>query len=200
MLASSRRTWDVAALAAGLVLALPGLRVQAKGPAADASADAAKVEKLLGLIADRLAVAPEVARTKWNTHAAIEDLPREAQITRSVAQVAPEHGLAPACASAFFQAQIDASKIVQRALHQEWTSRGQPAFEKVPDLAKEIRPVLDRLTPALLKALAEASSALVREEDDALLESWIRTRPAGDVAAARAALVPLRSGGACRGR
>jgi chorismate mutase len=152
MFASSKRTWCLAALAAGLALALPGFpgatgfHLQAGGLPAE---DTDKVEKLLGLIAERLAVAPEVARTKWNTHAAIEDLPREAQITRSVAQTAQEYGLASACASAFFQAQIDASKLVQRALHQEWTARGQLPFQKVPDLAKEIRPILDRLTPAL---------------------------------------------------
>jgi len=38
--------------------------------------DTATVDRLLGLIKERLDTAPEVARTKWNTKAPIEDLSR----------------------------------------------------------------------------------------------------------------------------
>ena len=37
----------------------------------------------LALIVERLEVAPDVARAKWNTHAAIEDLPREQQVVHA---------------------------------------------------------------------------------------------------------------------
>src|SRR5947207_12817970 len=98
----------------------------ASGCATSASftaADTASVDRLLGLIKERLDVAPEVARTKWNTKAPIEDLPREQQIIDGVAKRATEYGLDAKVAAAFFRAQIEASKCVQNALHAELTAR-----------------------------------------------------------------------------
>lgn len=156
--------------------------------------DGARVDDLLRLVRQRLEVAPEVARVKWNTHAPIEDLARERQIVDGVAQAASAHGLDPALAGRFFQAQIDAGKLVQRALHAEWTAAGQPPFEHVPDLARDVRPRLDALTPALLRALSAAAPALVGPGGRALLEHRSRVLLAGvqgGEAAARAALAPL---------
>jgi chorismate mutase len=135
------------------------------------AADTAAVDRLLGLIKERLDVAPEVARTKWNTKAPIEDLPREKQIIDGVAKGAPAYGLDPQVAGAFFTAQIEASKVVQNALHAEWTARKQPPFATVADLGKDIRPVLDRLTPAMMRALAEALPVLDRSGGRRLLET-----------------------------
>ena len=101
-------------------------------------------------------MAPEVARTKWNTKAPIDDPLRDKQIIDGVATAATEYGLDPQVASTFFIAQIEASKAVQNALHAEWTAKRQPPFAKVADLGKDIRPVLDRLTPAMTGALLEA--------------------------------------------
>jgi chorismate mutase len=152
------------------------------------------VDRLLVLIKERLDVAPEVARTKWNTRAPIEDLPREKQIIDGVAQAAPEYGLDPQVAAAFFTAQIEASEVVQNALHAEWTARKQPPFATVADLGKDIRPVLDRLTPAMMQALARALPALEQPGGRQLLEAQARAilanSPGGE-AAAREALAPL---------
>jgi chorismate mutase len=156
--------------------------------------DTARVDRLLRLVRERLDVAPEVARIKWNTKAPIEDLPREKQIIDGVAQRAPQYGLEPQVASAFFQAQIEASKIIQNALHAEWTARGQPLFEKVADLGKDVRPVLDRLTPAMMQALAEALPVVRQPGGRQLLEGQIKTvlagAPGGE-AAVREAVAPL---------
>jgi len=135
------------------------------------AADAGKVDRLLGLVKERLDVAPEVARTKWNTKAPIEDLPRERQIIDAVAKGASAYGVDPRLAATFFAAQIEASKVVQNALHADWTIRKQPPFEKVADLGKDIRPVLDRLTPAMLQALAEALPVLAQPGGRELLEA-----------------------------
>lgn len=146
-------------LRSGCWLGLVFLAILASGCATNASftaADTAKVDRLLGLVKERLDVAPEVARTKWNTKAPIEDLPREQQIIDGVAKRATEYGLDPRVAAAFSTGQIEASKVVQNALHAEWTAKGQPPFAKVADLGTDIRPVLDRLTPAMMRALAEA--------------------------------------------
>jgi chorismate mutase len=160
------------------------------------AADTATVDRLLGLIKERLAVAPEVARTKWNTKAAIEDLPREKQIIDGVAKRAPEYGLESAAAGSFFQGQIEASKVVQHALHAEWTAKKQPPFAKVADLGKDIRPILDRLTPAMMKALAEALPVLGQSGARGLLEARTKALlgqgPWGE-AAVREAIAPLKA-------
>src|SRR6185436_20746631 len=77
--------------------------------------ETARVDRLLHLIKERLVVAPEVARTKWNTKAPIEDLPRERQIIDGVAKRAGEYGLDPEVAASFFRGQIEASKVAQNA-------------------------------------------------------------------------------------
>jgi chorismate mutase len=171
--------------------------ILASGCATTASftaADTAAVDRLLGLIKERLDVAPEVARTKWNSKAPIEDLPREKQIIDGVAKGAPEYGLEPQAAGSFFTAQIEASKVIQNALHAEWTARRQPPFEKVADLGKDIRPVLDRLTPAMMRALGEALPVLRQPGGRQLLEArsqaLLASAPGGE-AATREAVAPL---------
>src|SRR5262245_34295086 len=79
------------------------------------AADTAAVDQLLGLIVERLDVAPAVARVKWNTKAPIEDRARETQIIDSVTARATEYAMDPAIAGSFFRAQIEASKTVQNS-------------------------------------------------------------------------------------
>ena len=156
--------------------------------------DTAAVDRLLGLIKDRLDVAPEVARTKWNTKSPIDDLVRDKQIIDGVATAATEYGLDPQVASTFFTAQIEASKVVQHALHAEWTVQRQPPFAKVADLGKDIRPVLDQLTPAMMRALPEALPVLQRRGGHHLLEAQTRAllaNASGGDAAVRRAVAPL---------
>ena len=156
--------------------------------------DTAAVDRLLALIKERLDAAPEVARTKWNTKAPIDDLDRDEQIIDGVAKAATEYGLDPQVAGTFFVGQIEASKAVQNALHAEWRAQRQPPFAKVADLGKDIRPVLDRLTPAMMRALAEALPVLQQRGGRRLLEARTRavlSNTPGDEAAAREAVAPL---------
>jgi chorismate mutase len=178
-------------------LGLALVAILASGCATTASftaSDTATVDRLLGLIKERLEVAPEVARTKWNTKAPIEDLPREKQIIDGVAKGATGYGLDPKVAGTFFTGQIEASKVVQKALHAEWTARNQPPFEKVADLGKDIRPVLDRLTPAMMRALADALPVFEQAGSRQLLEARSKAvlgqGPWGE-AAVREAVAPL---------
>ena len=157
------------------------------------AADTATVDRLLGLIKERLDTAPEVARTKWNTKAPIQDLPREKQIIDGVAKGATEYGLDPQVAGTFFMGQIEASKVVQNALYAEWMARRQPPFAKVADLGNEIRPLLDRLTSAMMRALAEALPVLEQPGGRRLLEAEskaILAKAPGGEAAVREAVGP----------
>ena len=70
----------------------------------------------------------------------------------------------------FFAGQIEASKIVQKQLHAEWTAKKQPPFASVADLGQDIRLVLDRLTPAMMRQLAEALPILGRPGGRQLLD------------------------------
>ncbi len=140
-----------------------------------ASADTAALDTLLSLIVERLAVAPDVARAKWNTKAPIEDLPRERQIVEDVGTRAAMLGIPREAAERFFQAQIDASKTVQRELFARYEAAGQPPFTEVADLNATIRPTLDRLTPEMLRALRDALPVLSQESGRAQLQARSRS-------------------------
>jgi chorismate mutase len=194
---SAIRHYTQRVFCSGWWLGVALVAILASGCATTASftaSDTATVDRLLGLIRERLDVAPEVARTKWNTKAPIEDLPREKQIIDGVAKGATEYGLDPKVAGAFFTGQIEASKVVQNALHAEWTAKRQPPFEKVADLGRDIRPVLDRLTPAMMRALAEALPVFEQPGGRRLLETRsavvLGQGPWGE-AAVREAVAPL---------
>lgn len=111
-------------------------------------------QRLAKRIDERLALMPDVARYKWNRGQAIEDPPREQALLDSIKLQAPRYGLDPARAVAFFAAQIEASKVLQRELFFAWRANGQGEFASTRDLANDIRPKLDALNPQLLAALA----------------------------------------------
>ncbi|AMO95706.1 putative chorismate mutase [Collimonas fungivorans] len=124
------------------------------------AADAAQVDHLLTLIDQRLAVAPMVAKAKWNSGGAINDPPREQLILDAV--VAQAKGLDPVFARRFFQAQFDASKAMQLGLHAQWRQQGKGRFDDAPDLGRDVRPVLDQLTPALIAVLEKIQPMLAQ--------------------------------------
>lgn len=142
--------------------------VCAKTAAADTT-----VPALLALMNERLAVQVQVAEYKWNAKAPIEDREREALLLSSVVALAAKQPLPPQKAEEFFRAQIEAGKAIQRILFQRWQDAGQGHFTDAPDLATTIRPALDRLTPALLSALAAATPNLPDPEN----QSRIREVP-----------------------
>ena len=67
---------------------------------------------------------------------------------------------------------MEASKTVQRQLHQQWRQANQPPFPAARPL-NELRPGLDRLTRPLLEALSQAQPLL---EDQARLAEVLQKR------------------------
>ena len=158
------------------------------------TADTAPLDHLLALVAERLMVAPDVARTKWNTHAPIEDLGREQQIISAVGAGASRYNVPRDTAERFFLGQIEASKIIQRAMFADYEAAHQPPFKTVVDLDTGIRPTLDRLTPEMMLALGQALPILERSGGRSALEALSRRRRvegSGGQAAMQAALAPL---------
>jgi chorismate mutase-like protein len=153
------------------------------------------LEPLRQAIDQRLLLAQDVARAKWNAKAAIEDLPREEQVIAAAVRQGGALGLPEAWIRSVFRAQIDASKTVQRALYERWRAGGVGRFDDAPDLAKTIRPELDRLTAQLLRAMADNQALLHdsgRKADVAVAMHALQARAVNPDAAAQA-LAPFLS-------
>lgn len=113
------------------------------------------LDGLLEQVEQRLMIAPDVAKAKWNSGAPINVPEREAEILNRVVVEAQQQGVDEDLAHSFFQDQFDASKTVQQQLHQQWQQESRPPFDAPPDLASDIRPRLDVLTPQLIQSLSD---------------------------------------------
>jgi len=153
----------------------------------------AALKQLLVLIDQRLTVAPLVARAKWNSGAPIDDPAREKLILDAVSQQAAEAGVDAAFARQFFQAQFDAGKLIQGKLHEQWRSAKQAHFDDAPDLGRDVRPILDRLSPQIIATLRTAYPLLGQSSTDKFIEGQGSQLVRGDAdgAARNLALQPL---------
>ncbi|MGW2207417.1 chorismate mutase [Streptomyces sp. NPDC001774] len=141
------------------------------GPARSSSATA---EQALGTIvrlaAERVMTADTVAAAKWGTTQPIDDPAREKTVLDSAATQAAKHGIDRATVQRIFKDQIAANKDVQRALYAQWQEHPAEQPTHRPDLATQVRPVLDRIGGQLLTAIQQAQPLLSRPDCDALLE------------------------------
>lgn len=112
---------------------------------------------LTSLFAERLLLADKVAAAKYGTDKPIDDPVREEQILDDVAARAVGLGLDPQAAQAVFRDQIEANKLVQRGLYARWDAHPELRPTERPDLVKEVRPQLDRITAELLTALKDTA-------------------------------------------
>ncbi|MEV6910340.1 chorismate mutase [Amycolatopsis sp. NPDC051071] len=129
---------------------------------------------LTDLAARRVEIADKVAAAKFGTPSPIDDPVREQQILDSVAAKAPGLGLDADGVVRFFRDQIEANKIVQRGLYARWTAHPGSRPPERPDLATEVRPVIDRLNAGLLAELAATSDARARPPCDVRLAVTVR--------------------------
>ncbi|MET9518036.1 chorismate mutase [Streptomyces sp. NPDC002994] len=111
------------------------------------------LEPLVGLAAERVLLANQVAAAKYGTDSPIDDPSREQQVLDAVAAEARGLGLDPAEATAVFKDQIEANKLVQRELFRTWDSGTARPPEHRPTLA-EIRPLIDSINHRLLAELS----------------------------------------------
>lgn len=174
-------------------------RTQDKWLAWPWNADSAQssLDQLLKLMDQRLKLMPDVARYKWNTKSAIEDLPREKIVIDALAATASQAGVPAGWAERFFRAQIDASKSIQRALFAQWEQETADRFENVPDLAHTLRPQIDALTPKLMQALIDNWATLhnpARQTEVQAAAKLHLSEPLGG--AATQAATPLTDGSA----
>ena len=116
------------------------------------------LQPLVRAAAERLRVADRVAAAKWFGGQPIADPVREQQVLDSVARRARARGIDPAAARRIFADQIEASKLVQRALHERWAAHPEqaPTSPPAPD---ETRPAIDRIDARLLDAVGASATA-----------------------------------------
>ncbi len=119
------------------------------------------LQPLRQAIDQRLQLAPAVARAKWNVQAALEDLPREAQVIAAAVKQGAALGLPAAAVERVFRAQIEASKTVQRELFIQWRAGHVGKFDHAIDLAKTVRPELDHLSTQILLSMAANQRVLI---------------------------------------
>ena len=146
------------------VLATAPSQFAAAGPTEPHRAPAAQgrvggaLQPLVRSAAERLQVADRVAAAKWITGQPVADTVREQQVLDSVARRARARGIDPEAARRIFRDQIEASKLVQRALHERWTAHFEQA-PTVPPAPDETRPAIDRIDADLLEAIATSTAA-----------------------------------------
>jgi chorismate mutase len=139
------------------VSSLCGTAASAAIPAAAYQARESLVP-LTDLAAQRVQIADKVAAAKFGTSQPIDDPVREQQILDTVAARSADLGIPPAATVRFFRDQIEASKVVQRGLYARWTAHPEEQPATRPDLATEVRPVIDRINAGLLDQLAATRS------------------------------------------
>ena len=153
-----------------------------------------KVDKLLQLIQQRLLVAHDVARWKWNHKRPIEDRQREQELIDQLRKQAIDYNLQPDAVSTFFAAQIAAGKLIQTTDFQNWQRQGVKSFTSVPDLNQKLRPFLDKLNTEFLTVLTDINPVLSCSQVQKLIESRAQIIIRGDginPTVRRTAIAPL---------
>jgi chorismate mutase len=115
--------------------------------------DLADLDRLLSLMRQRLALMHDVARWKWNAGKPITDPKRERELLQSVVQRGRGKGLDPDLVRSFFEAQMEAARLVQQADFERWKASGQKPFAGTKSLAV-LRQRIDELNAELIEALA----------------------------------------------
>lgn len=160
----------LAAAAALVAVASVGLAACTSDPAPGASSSAIATATAIGtpastvptgafdtvvaLLVERLGTAPQVAASKHFSGQPVTDPAREQVVLDAAAAAAQQAGADADYVNAVFSDQIAASKLVQQSLLDQWAAGTAPAPTSAPDLATEVRPILDRITTELVPALA----------------------------------------------
>jgi len=155
--------------------------------APDAALADTPLAQLKAAMAERLAAMPDVARHKWNSGAAVEDLAQEARVVDGAVAAGAELGLVPDVVRSVAVAQIEAAKLVQSSLIEQWRAEAAAEFTDVPDLATVLRPAIGSATQAIVGNLKQAEPALQEcpgaSELRAVPQTLVSYEPAWQVAA-----------------
>ena len=188
-LAARLDTWLLAQEESGALGALRARHLGGGGPTAT------PLGALLSAVAERLALMPLVAAAKRRSGKPVEDTAQEARVIEGAREVvrraAAERGVAPPrteVLDAFFRAQVEAAKVVQRCAP---SAAMAPAFS----LDDDLRPAIARITARMAFLLVRlppglAPAAVAEQARDELAGSGLDDATITALAAPLAALVP----------
>jgi chorismate mutase-like protein len=111
------------------------------------------VARVFALADARLALMPEVAAAKLAAGVAIADPAREAAVVDAAAREAARLGLQSAPVQTLFAIQLRMARETQQVLRERWRGAAPERSEPASSLVRDLRPKLDALTPALLRAV-----------------------------------------------
>lgn len=114
-----------------------------------------KIDDLLLLLKEQFEVMHYIASAKWNQQIPIVRPDREAQVFAYLEQKGVEAGLDRKIIHVFFQAQIDASKIIQEEDFRRWRVEDIITFKDIPDLELVLMPKIERLRIKMIEVLKE---------------------------------------------
>ncbi len=144
------------------LLALAGLLTLAACQPPEAAPKAPSA--LPGLVTERLRIAREVAWSKFHSGDPVHDPQREFDLVTELIRQGNALGLDSVAIKAFFEAQLAASREVQTELLAAWADGTAPKPATPPlDLAADLRPRLDALTPTLLEGIFDTPDAAIAE-------------------------------------
>jgi cyclohexadienyl dehydratase len=126
------------------------------------SSAADAVDRVFRLVDERMSLMPAVAAYKWQNKSPIADPERERAVTTRAVEVARTMGLAADGIQAVFEVQVRAARESEVRLHDAWRAHGYDFPGPIPDLARDIRPKLDRFTVEFLRALYLAAPQIER--------------------------------------
>ncbi|MFI0980654.1 gamma subclass chorismate mutase AroQ [Streptomyces sp. NPDC021093] len=148
----------VLSVGAGTAVAAPVSEAHASVSAAHASGPLGRLGPLADWSAQRLATADLVAAAKYGTDSPIDDPAREKVVLETVEQQAKESGADPVATVRIFRDQIEANKVVQRALHRRWDAHPAEAPAGRPDLG-EVRKEINRINTGLVQGIRDSAQA-----------------------------------------
>ena len=120
--------------------------------------------RLVELMAERLVLAQEVARTKYREGLPIRDGKRESASMKALVAKGRSMGLSSYTTSRFFKAQFAASRLYQTELISYWRAGGRVPPGPHLSLSNAIRPRLDAINDELLRLLAFSKGTARGEE------------------------------------
>jgi len=112
------------------------------------------LQRLLDSVEQRLDIAEAVALAKWDSGQPVQARERELQVIANAQTQAARFGVDGQRAAVFFADQIEANKLLQYSALSRWHAAGSAPQTPRIDLAKQLRPQLDRLQHTLLSELA----------------------------------------------
>lgn len=134
-------------------------RAEAQAAPGTTVPDAVSLDALIDVAARRLALGADVAAAKFVDGLEIDDPDREREILDWAAGALNGAGTGHGIGMAFFRDQIEASKVIQRALHARWREHPRESPVNCRSLTEEIRPELDRLNRRMLSLLTRMRQA-----------------------------------------